>query len=190
MAPEPNTHRSTRYRAVPFSLLLILVTAGTSGCTPGAAAVRAPWHRQPAVSAPPPVDPAGEDPADPAATRTDPRSCAPADSFSAFREPPGAGAVSTDPPPAGPMDTFGHGAGTIDTGAAGPPPDPDGASSAAPGAEPVRRAPDTRTPHAESRPPDAGLPAGYRRSLFWSGVLGLLISTTGLALVGSRRRMW
>ncbi|MEV5694859.1 hypothetical protein [Micromonospora globbae] len=33
-------------------------------------------------------------------------------------------------------------------------------------------------------------PSDIRRSLFWSGVLGLTISLAGLGLVGTRRRMW
>ncbi|SBV28833.1 hypothetical protein GA0070620_4390 [Micromonospora krabiensis] len=32
--------------------------------------------------------------------------------------------------------------------------------------------------------------ADIRRSLFWSGVIGLTISLVGLGLVGTRRRMW
>ncbi|MGK5737649.1 hypothetical protein [Micromonospora sp. URMC 103] len=32
--------------------------------------------------------------------------------------------------------------------------------------------------------------ADIRRSLFWSGVIGLTISLAGLGLVGTRRRMW
>lgn len=35
-----------------------------------------------------------------------------------------------------------------------------------------------------------GADAALHRSLVWSGLLGLAISLTGLAIVGTRRRMW
>ncbi|MGC4808395.1 hypothetical protein [Micromonospora sp. DT233] len=56
-------------------------------------------------------------------------------------------------------------------------------SGAGTGGDPVfeaHRVPGGRTTH----PDDVG------RSLFWSGLLGLVISLAGLGLVGARRRRW
>jgi hypothetical protein len=40
-------------------------------------------------------------------------------------------------------------------------------------------------------PSSAGVtPDGYHRSLVYSGLIGLAIATTGLAMVGRRRRLW
>ncbi|SCG38194.1 hypothetical protein GA0074704_0636 [Micromonospora siamensis] len=57
--------------------------------------------------------------------------------------------------------------------------------------------PHTAGPHdgpvSEARGAPAGTaddPAALRRSLFWSGILGLAISLAGLGLVGTRRRGW
>ncbi|WBB65706.1 hypothetical protein [Micromonospora sp. WMMD812] len=62
---------------------------------------------------------------------------------------------------------------------------------------------DAGTAPDEGSGPDAGALAGdngtgtgphsaadIRRSLFWSGIIGLTISLVGLGLVGTRRRMW
>ena len=52
------------------------------------------------------------------------------------------------------------------------------------------------TPSAGSReqaaPPRTAdeLPPGYRRSLAYSGLFGLVISVVGLAMIGRRRRLW
>ncbi|HEX5541654.1 MAG TPA: hypothetical protein VFX60_08830, partial [Micromonospora sp.] len=41
-----------------------------------------------------------------------------------------------------------------------------------------------------TRPETHVRPPAYRRSLILSGVLGLLISMTGIAMVSHRRRLW
>ncbi|SCE87334.1 hypothetical protein GA0070564_1011448 [Micromonospora mirobrigensis] len=59
-------------------------------------------------------------------------------------------------------------------------------------ADPPTAGPDDGTvTEARGRPADAADdPAALRRSLFWSGLLGLTISLAGLGLVGTRRRGW
>lgn len=46
------------------------------------------------------------------------------------------------------------------------------------------------TPDADRAAAGGHTTEDVRRSLFWSGVLGLAISLAGLGLVGTRRRMW
>ncbi|MFG2101564.1 hypothetical protein ACGFJ5_13265 [Micromonospora echinaurantiaca] len=65
-------------------------------------------------------------------------------------------------------------------------PDPPATEPEPDSGRPVAAAP------AGAEPAAAGghTPEDIRRSLFWSGVLGLAISLAGLGLVGTRRRMW
>lgn len=56
---------------------------------------------------------------------------------------------------------------------------------------PVDDASRPAAPARADRPNSPGAPAtDLPRSLIWSGVVGLVISLTGIGIVGSRRRMW
>lgn len=163
----PARPRTTR-QSLRISVLLLLVTVGVPGFLTGTAARSSSTAPRPStaeaerLACPPPAthDGAGDGPAQPAG-RAGQAGTEPA------RIPEFVAQTGPDAYPGRP-------------GAAGGP-----GATAGPG-----------TPSAGSReqaaPPRTAdeLPPGYRRSLAYSGLFGLVISVVGLAMIGRRRRLW
>ncbi|ROT33573.1 hypothetical protein EF879_01035 [Micromonospora sp. HM5-17] len=164
-------------------MLLILITVGVPGCLTGAAARSSSTApRSSAAETERPTAP----PPSPGA-RWNPGSAEPAGQAAvAPSRTPGFAEQAAEPAPYPEPGSYAE-------------PEPD-AGPESPATRPrAAKLPDTAadpaepTGHTRAAPPPAApdeLPPGYRRSLAYSGLLGLVISVIGLAMVGSRRRLW
>ncbi|MFC6019204.1 hypothetical protein ACFP2T_23715 [Plantactinospora solaniradicis] len=204
MAVEPFAPPRTTYRSMRVSVLLILITVGVPGCVSGAGASRPPSGRYPTTGPTASADPTHAEPG----PRPQPTTSADAESDPHSGEPAGGGAAAaTSGPPAVQRVRREHhwppwrrlpaeaSPETSDPETSDPGARPDAAGVPGDGAVPPQhQAGAGRVVPVDQRsgsPPAAdGLSDGYRRSLVCSGLLGLVISAVGLAMVGYRRRAW
>lgn len=199
MAVECFAPPRTTYRSMRVSVLLILITVGVPGCVSGAGASGAPSMRHLTTGATASADPVRAKPG----SRPHP---ATSDSGSdPLSEPAGgsAAAATSGPPAAVQRVRRNHYRPPwrqLPTEGGPATSDPTARPEAAevPGDEAVPAGHDAaaagRVVPVDQRsgsPPAAGrLSEGYRRSLACSGLLALVISAVGLAMVGYRRRCW
>jgi hypothetical protein len=182
------------------SVLLILITVGVPGCVSGAGASRPAADRYPTTGPTASAEPARAEPG----ARPHPATSMDAEADPHSGEPTGGGAAAppADPSAAEPARRKHHWPPWRRVPAQGSPQATGPAAPPGAGEVPRDRAvPQEPRAGAAGRvvpldqrsgsPPAAdGLSAGYRRSLAWSGLLGLVISAVGLAMVGYRRRCW
>jgi hypothetical protein len=204
MAVEPFAPPRTTYRTMRVSVLLILITVGVPGCVSGAGASRPPSDRYPTTGPTASAEPVRAEPG----PRPHPSTSADAGSGPYSGEPAGGGAAATSDPPATARMRREHhwppwqrlpaegSPGTSEPGTSEPTARPDAAEVPRGEAVPPRQQAGAlgRVVPVDQRsgspPATAGLPDGYQRSLACSGLLGLVISAVGLAMVGYRRRCW